>query len=152
MMQATIIKQANLLGHIKPPQALCQRILPLNLHGQGGYSMVELIMVIVFIGVAFVATIGMMTGSMQKSAQSETLTQAIFLAEQKMEAIRGDKNSLGYQYLIDENYPVEQEIDGYPGFTRTVTILDFGSYKEIKVTVTHPGFKPVTLITQMTNY
>ncbi|MDQ7052038.1 MAG: hypothetical protein Q9P14_03750 [candidate division KSB1 bacterium] len=89
---------------------------------------------------------------MQKSAQSETLTQAIFLAEQKMEAIRSDKNSLGYQHLIDENYPVEQEIDGYPGYTRTVTILDFGSYKEIKVTVTYPGFRPVTLITQMTNY
>ena len=145
-------KQVHRLSIIEQPPAHCQAVFFPDTHGQGGYSLVELIMVIVFIGVAFVATIGMMTGSMQKSAQSETLTQAIFQKKKKMEAIRSDKNSLGYQYLIDENYPVEQEIDGYPGYTRTVTILDFGSYKEIKVTVTHPGFKPVTLITQMTNY
>ena len=119
---------------------------------QAGYSLVELIMVIIFIGVAFVATMGMMSGSMQKSAQSEVLTQAIFLAEQKMEAIRGDKNSLGYHYLVNDNYPPEQDADGYVGYTRMVSIQDFGSYKEIKVTVTYPGIKPVTLITQMANY
>ncbi len=119
---------------------------------QAGYSLIELIMVVIFVGVAFVATIGMMTGSMQRSADSEIVTRAIFLAEQKMEQIRSDKNSLGYHHLLNENYPQEQDPEGYEGYLRTVTIQDFGAYKEIHVTVSHASIKPVVLVTQMANY
>ncbi len=109
-------------------------------------------MVIIFLGVAFVATLGMMTGSIERSVDAETFTHAISLADQKLEDVRSDKNSLGYQYLLNENYPFESHIEGYAGFSREVKITDFGSYKQITVTVRHRGIKPVILVTQMANY
>lgn len=117
-----------------------------------GYSLIELIMVIVFVSIAFVATLSMMTGGMQRSAETEILTQAVQLAEKKMEAIRSDKNSLGYHYLMQENYPVELNPEGLSGFKRSVVIVDFGSYKQITVKVEHESIKPVTLVTHMANY
>ncbi len=120
--------------------------------GQGGFTLIELIMVMIFLTVAFTATIAMMTGSMEKSAESDILTQAIQLADKKMESIRADKQSLGYHHLINENYPVENNPDGMTGFKRSVAIVDYGAYKEIRVRVEHASIKPVVLVAQMANY
>lgn len=117
-----------------------------------GFTLIELIMVIIFLSVAFVATLGMMSTGIEESVDTEILTKAITLAEQKMEVILGDKNGLGYQYLENANYNDEQNVGGYSGFTRTVQITTYSTYKEVVVKVKHNGIKDVVLTTQMTNY
>jgi len=119
---------------------------------QEGFSLIELIMVIIFISVAFVATMSMMSSGIEKSVESEALTRATMLAEEKMEQIRGDKNTEGYHYLKNENYPQETNAGGNQGYTRIVQISNYATYKEIKVIVKHASIQDVVLVTHLTNY
>lgn len=117
-----------------------------------GFSLIELVMVIIFLGVAFVATMGMMTSGVEKSVDTEVLTRAIMLAEQKMEEVRSDKNTLGYQYLIMQNYPDETNAGGSQGYSREIRFEDFANYKQVTVTVHHASIADVKLVAYLANY
>lgn len=120
--------------------------------GEAGFSLIELIMVIIFISVAFVSTMSMMSTGIEKSVDSEVLTRATMLAEEKLEQIRGHKNTEGYYYLKNENYPQETNAGGNQGYTRIVQISNFANYKEVKVIVKHPAIQDVVVVTHLANY
>lgn len=119
---------------------------------QAGSSLVELMMVIVFLGVGFLTTLSMMSAGIQKSTTTELLTQGLFLAEQKLEEMRADKGSKGYAYLTPRNYSIEYHAGGHKGFTRQVKITTFKTYKEVTVIVKHSGTPDIKLVTQFTSY
>ncbi len=119
---------------------------------EGGYSLIETIMVMVFLGVAFVAVLNVMSTSVSQSVDTELMTRAIALAEEKMEIVVGDKTSRGYGYLISSNYPVETNPNGQKGFTRTTAITTYSTYKSVQVVVVHSKIAPVRLLTYVTNY
>ncbi len=123
-----------------------------SLGNQRGNSLLELIMVIIFLGVAFVTTLGMMSTGITKSVKIELLTRAMMLAEQKMEEVRGDKSTRGYSWVKESNYPVESNPGGYEGFTRSVKVTSYSTYKEVQVIVQHDDLPTVTLHTHIANF
>ncbi len=122
------------------------------LTNQRGNSLLELIMVIIFLGVAFVTTLGMMSTGITKSVKIEQLTRALMLAEQKMEEVRGDKSTRGYSWITENNYPVENNPGGYSGFKRTVNVISYSTYKQVQVVVEHDELPKVELYTHIANF
>lgn len=109
-------------------------------------------MVIVFLSVALVATMNMMSVGITDSIKIEVLTTATNLANRKLEQIYADKKSKGYAYLLPQNYPDETNADGKQGFNRYVTIIDQSTYKEVIVKVTHNDIEDCSLVAYLTNY
>lgn len=132
---------------MKSSRAVFKRI-----RAERGTSFIELIMVIVFLSVAFIATLASLSSGIEKSVDMELIAKGMILAEQKMEQIRGHKNAQGYHYLSYENYPAESSISGSPGFSREVVITTFANYKEIKIIVHHSGMRDIELVSQFANY
>jgi len=68
---------------------------------EDGYSLIELVVTIIFIGVVFPGLIGFFTYVMDDSVRSEAISQAIALAQQQMEEIIADKNEItrGLSYV-----------------------------------------------------
>lgn len=106
----------------------------------GGYSLIEVITIVVLIGISFPGLIGFFANSLDKSVKIEIINKAIFLAGEKMEKICTDKNepSRGLPYIKTiDRYPVEI-IDE---FTISVSIQDIirggVDVTEVKVTVSN---------------
>ncbi|KAA3618077.1 MAG: type II secretion system protein [Calditrichaeota bacterium] len=120
--------------------------------GQRGFSLIELIFVIIFLGIALATTLTMVSTGVTQSMDSETLSLSSTLAEQKLEEIRGDKNGRGYFYITSQNYVTESNAGGYSGFTRTTTVTTYQNYKKIEVVVSKEDIPSVELVTFLTNY
>ncbi|NOY77762.1 MAG: type II secretion system protein [Calditrichaeota bacterium] len=123
-----------------------------TLADEAGLTLIELVMVIIFVSIALTALLNSFNVSITKSTDSESLTIAVQLAEEKLEEIRSDKDGRGYVYIVSDNYPQEVAPDGYANFTRTVSITDHTDYKTVSVTITHPDIPDVTLATILANY
>jgi type II secretory pathway pseudopilin PulG len=121
-------------------------------HDHAGYSLIEIILVIIFLGIALVATMDLMSSGMVNRVENEILTTAVNLANEKLEEIYGDKNNKGYDYINESNYPDEVSPDGFVGYNRYVIITDQTTYKEVEVRVTHPNIEDCSLIVYLTNY
>ena len=119
---------------------------------QSGFTLTELIIVLVFVGVALTSILLSFRTGLRTSVDSELLSLSAQLAEAKMEQIKSDKASFGYGYLTQQNYPPETDADGYSGYTRTVSITEYSGYKKVTVTVTHSGSPDVQLVTIFANY
>lgn len=117
-----------------------------------GFTLIEMIMVTVFLGVAIVATMNMMSTGVTDTIKIELLNTATNLANEKLEAIFTDKKSKGYGYIQQNNYPTETNPNGHTGFSRYVTIFDQTTYKEVIVRVTHHQIEDCTLVARLTNY
>ena len=103
---------------------------------QAGYSLIEIIVTIVFVGVAFPGLIAFFTNVMVDSVEGKAYTEAIVLTQSKMEQIAADKLSAtrGYDYVrTSGQYPAET----IGQFTRTTTVADtiFSGVTGILVTV-----------------
>ncbi len=120
--------------------------------GESGFTMVELIVTLIFIGIALTALLSSFSTSVVKSTDSETLTLAVELAEAKLEQIQSDKSGRGFPYIVSENYPDETNPDGYEGYTRQVRIMAYQDYKEVTVSVSHPEMETVSISTIVANY
>jgi len=104
---------------------------------QDGFSLVEIIVVIVVLGIAVFPLSRLLRINLVSSAKAEKITRATFTAQEKMEEIIGDyKNpGRGYAYVTDVyNYPEES----VGGFTRTVdvTVGDLNGITCAEITVT----------------
>ena len=90
---------------------------------QAGYSLIEIIVTIVFVGVAFPGLIAFFTNIMTDSVESKAYTEAIVLTQSKMEQITADKMSAsrGYDYVrTPGQYPAET----IGQFNRTTSVSD----------------------------
>ncbi|MFQ5706878.1 MAG: Tfp pilus assembly protein FimT/FimU [bacterium] len=117
-----------------------------------GYSLIEMVLVIIFLGVALISTMEMMSSGLVHNLDNEVLTTAINLANDKMETIFADKNGKGFGYIDESNYAAETNANGYRGFSRYVTVTDQATYKEVKVRVTHPNIEDCILTAYLANY
>lgn len=91
--------------------------------GQGGFSLIELVMVIVIMGVASAGLMSVFSTGMKKSADPLLENQAVQLAQEKLDIVVGDRMNpaRGFAYIAGANYPAESPVAGFAGFSRTVT-------------------------------
>lgn len=123
-----------------------------SLGNSRGFTLIEIILVIVFLSISLLATMNMMSSSVAGSMNIELINTATNLANEKMEQIFADKKSKGYGYVKQSNYQSESNPDGFTGFNRYVEITDQSTNKKIKVRVTHANFEDIILVTFITNY
>jgi prepilin-type N-terminal cleavage/methylation domain-containing protein len=112
-----------------------------------GFSLIELIMAIVVIGVcgsglfvAFSTVLG------QSKVEPYDITAGAALAREGLERILADKRNIragfGFSRIVSANYPAENLTGGY---TRTTTIgewpgdPDLANFRQVSVTVTRAG-------------
>ncbi len=105
---------------------------------QAGYSLIELVITIVFIGIAFPGLIAFFVNTMNDSVENQLYTEAIGLAQSKLEEITADKldDSRGYTYITTGGqYP--QETIGLFTRTTTITVLSLagveGAQTEVEI-------------------
>jgi type II secretory pathway pseudopilin PulG len=134
--------------------SLCQKLR----RCQRGYTVIEVIVTILFVGLALPSIILLFTQSMSGSAEFHTDARALRMAEQKIEQILADRLSptRGYNWVTAPGrYPSESLGDG---FTRTTTITTAGkvlngvAYAEVVITVSHALITPVQIETWITRY
>ena len=98
--------------------------------GESGYSLVEVLVALVFIGVAVAALFTAITQGVyvQKSAEMEA--DASDLANQAIERYRSYFNAGNYDYLVTRSAD-EEEAElaamGRPQFSRTITVSESGT-------------------------
>jgi type II secretory pathway pseudopilin PulG len=134
-------------------------MLKAEINKQEGYSLIELIVTIIFIGIVFPGLIGFFTNIMDDSVRSESMSQAIALAQQQMEEISADKNEItrGLNYI---KTPGQYGPTVVGLHTCSVSVSDtiIGSVAavQVMVTVTHPllneNYNLQHLFTEFTAY
>jgi prepilin-type N-terminal cleavage/methylation domain-containing protein len=113
-----------------------------------GFTLVELMIVIVLVGLFLPAMFSAMQTSLTEANQVQVGHQQISLAEATMEKITADcrARGLGFTYIDPASYPAATEI---PGFTRSVEVRDMRiegrPAKSVTVTVMRSGSSDVSL-------
>lgn len=123
----------------------------LGFGSEKGFTLIEIIFVILFLGGALLAGMNTMSTSLTGGMATELLVVATNLANERMERIFADKKSKGYDYVSTRNYPVEVNRQER-GFSTTVQVQAYEYYKQVEVTVSHPDIKSCTLMAYITNY
>lgn len=123
-----------------------------------GFSLFELVLVILLLGVATLPLVNQLAVTGQHSADGQSATSAVLLARERMEEAAADRDApgRGYAWVTAANYPVENPVAGFPGYTRTTTITGDSTYagiiyKVVTVTVTSPTAPAVTAATWVVN-
>ena len=124
-----------------------------------GFTLIEVVLVIVIAAVAVLPLSMLFANASIRSGDARNATVAAQLAQAKMEEIAADKNSSlrGFGFLVAANYPVENPVTAFPGYSRSVSIAPDSTYdgitfRTVSVTVNSPNVPPVTLTTWFTTY
>ncbi len=117
-----------------------------------GFTLIELALVIVFLGVALLASMNLMSGALSKSMKTELQLTAADLANEKMELIFSDKNTKGYGYVAQGRYVLETDVNGKLGFTRQVAVIELADSKKVEVRISHSGIADFVLVAYLANY
>ena len=121
-----------------------------------GYSLIEIIMVVIILAIAIPPIINIFSQNLTHNVNSEIYTKANYFAEKKLEEILADKRSNSYSYIVAENR-YQNDTPG-TGFTRTISIDENNKiingipYAEIIITVSHSNINNVVLTSWVTNY
>lgn len=130
------------------------------------FSLIDAIAAVVIISLVVPASVVAMSDASVQRAASVRLTQARWLASEKLEDILADRASAtrGYTSIASANYPSESTISSFPGFSRSVTITENGptlsgggtGYKTVVVRVSwvapRSGTQTLSLSTVVTSY
>ncbi len=130
------------------------------MRSQKGFSVIEVILVVLIIAVAVPPILSMFSQNLTSSVEAEFYTKAAYYCEEKLEQIladkRASKSGKGYDYILQANrYPDDNPETVY---TRTVTIDTAGHvyesirYAEVKVSVSHPQITTVVIGSWVTDY
>jgi len=124
-----------------------------------GFTLIEVVLVIVIAAVAVLPLSMLFANASIRSGDARNATVAAQLAQAKLEEIAADKSSplRGYSFLITANYPVENPVTAFPGYSRSVSFAPDSTYdgvtfRTVSVTVNCPNVPPVTLTTWFTTY
>ena len=127
-----------------------------NLIKSDGYSLIEMILVILILAIAIPPIVNIFSQNLSKNVNSEIYTKATLHAEKKMEEILSDKRVYSYAYVTtNDRY---QDESPETGFLCCVSIIDANKiingipYAEVVVTVSHASINDVVLKTWITNY
>jgi len=95
-------------------------------HRRGGFSLIEAIIVIVILSVAVPAMFWAVRDAAERRAEPVMFARARWLAAEKLEDIVADRYSSlrGYAYVVNSSYPAEETLDGFPGFSREVEVIE----------------------------
>lgn len=125
----------------------------------GGFTLIEVVLVIVIAGVALLPLSMLFANSSIRSGDAHNASIAAQLAEARMEEITADKNSpaRGFTYLVASNYPAENPVPAFPGYSRSVTVAPDSTYdgvtfRTVSVTVNSANIPPVTVTTWFARY
>lgn len=126
--------------------------------GQRGYTLIELVMTLMLLGIGVPTLITVGNQCLQGLHQGAYVTTASSLAQEKLEKILSDRDAAnrGYSYIIAGNYPAENPVSGFTGFSRAVTVAadstyDSITFRNVSVTVTCPDGTTCTLFTWVTS-
>jgi Tfp pilus assembly protein PilV len=124
-----------------------------------GFTLIEVVLIIVIAAVALLPISMLFANASLRSGDARNATVAAQLAQAKMEEIAADKNSplRGITFLVAGNYPAENPVAAFPGYTRSVTFEPDSTYdgvvfRTVRVTVASPNIPPVALTTWFTTY
>jgi len=126
---------------------------------QAGFTLIEIVLIIVIAAIAILPLSMLFANSSIHSSDARNATLAAELAQAKMEELTADKNSpaRGFSYLVTANYPAENPVAAFTGYSRSVSFgtdstYDSVTFRTVSVTVTCTNIPPVTLTTWFTNY
>lgn len=140
-----------------------------------GFSLIELVIVIVIMGIASAGLMSVFSTGMKKSADPLLENQAVQLAQEKLEIVVGDRMNpaRGFAYIASANYPNENIdldlVNPSPIFSRTVatccvTAADLNAispctappcasgYTHVTISVSQAVIGSVTLASLVTDY
>ncbi len=118
--------------------------------GEGGFSLIEIIVTMVVLSIAMVGVLSLFTTSIRESADPLITSQAIALAQGEMDQAIGEK-------LLPSGFasitPGCKTTMPSAAFTcsRTITVINVNT-KQVTVTISQPTIGSVTLDTYITNY
>ena len=126
--------------------------------GERGFSLIEVIMVIVVLGIFAPALVVMLRSAGLQNAKAERLTQATLLAQGKMDEVISEKKGRGYAFVdsvlaADPTHYDDAPLSGYGRFVTWVdSSYDGVAFKEVSVRVSAALIPDVTLRTWLTPY
>jgi prepilin-type N-terminal cleavage/methylation domain-containing protein len=108
-----------------------------------GFNLVETIAAVVILSIAIPAMLWSIQQAQVQRVGPVQASKARWLAAEKIEDIIADRHSptRGYGHVTAANYPAENAVTGFPGFSRSVTITETGS----DLTSAGSGYKRVTV-------
>ena len=124
--------------------------------GQKGFTLIELIMVIVILGIALFPLLRLLSSVLVDTNSGDVLSQASFLAQSKLEKIISEKHAHGFDWVVAQ-YAYESETP-VTGFVRTVSIdttnmsLNQVRYALVQVSVSHSAMQDILVSTWLTDY
>ena len=111
-----------------------------------GFTLIETVAAIVILAVAVPPMLWAITEAQRQRINPMLVSRARWLAVEKLEDVIADRHSTtrGYTYLITANYPDEDPVPGYAGFTRTVSFVE--AKADLATTAPPPlGYMTVTV-------
>jgi len=95
-------------------------------HHRRGFTLIESIAAVVILTVAIPPMLWAIRQGHTQRVNPMMASKARWLATSKLEDIIADRHSTtrGYTYLIAANYPAENPVSGFPGFTRSVAFSE----------------------------
>ncbi|NQU05573.1 MAG: prepilin-type N-terminal cleavage/methylation domain-containing protein [Calditrichaeota bacterium] len=126
-----------------------------------GYSLIEMIMVILLFSISMPAIVSMYTGVLTNSHDAEYMTVAELLAVEQMEIIlahkAGTDAGYGYDSITGGRYSSVNPASPYNSWSRSVSVQTVNSgdpyeYKMITVTVNHAMIAAIALETIIFNH
>lgn len=135
-------------------------------HNQKGFSLIEIVLATVLLGVGLTGTMMMLQNSIKATNNTDSLITGSNLANEKIESILADKKFNGYSSITAAQYPVESSLAApFTQYTRITSVkevspsdlmtLQNGSgFKRIDVTVSwgSQSYQKTTASTVLTNY
>jgi prepilin-type N-terminal cleavage/methylation domain-containing protein len=115
---------------------------------QRGFTLIEVIITIVLLAILTSGLMAMFTTYSQSNGDPSVITEATELAQEKLDLIIADKQNpaRGFNYVTNANYPGENPVAGFPGFSRNVNVI-FVNSGGLNTTVAGPtNYKNVTVI------
>ncbi len=123
-----------------------------------GFTLIEVVSIIVVLGIAIPALANLLSSILVNSDKAAIMSKAVLFAQEKVEEIISDKKSpaRGYAWVaVPNRYSGDTPESGY---TRSVTVQGAGnvhngvSYAFVEVKVTHNQISDVKLTTWLTDY
>ncbi|MGB9887076.1 MAG: hypothetical protein ACPLRW_08770 [Moorellales bacterium] len=104
----------------------------ISLRREAGFALASVVLAAAFLALAALLVGGLVVRSAQDERASEDGFRAVLLAQEKAEELE----SLSFADLAPEP---EEEVPGWPGFRRSVSVEDLGGgTKRVTVRVTYP--------------
>lgn len=123
-------------------------------HAEAGFSLIELVLVILVLGLALLPLLTQMVQTNVSSVDGQAASTAAFLSRERIEQVLADRNApaIGFAAITNGRYPAESPVNGFPGFTRATSVSADSSYggltfRAVTVTVSSARIPPVALTT-----